>query len=155
MLYFVLTVFAIILIWYIAKPLPSDPSQQPVEIPAVDYDRLQYFGACDNGNYVSVWPLDRGDVAFECNIVGCYFRNGIQNYVGEFKGYLMAEPGNRHDSNAIKVMADDGHHVGYIPRNLTKKIREFRRLPCDCYGFIDIRMGDEGPLFFTCLYLKY
>ena len=94
MLYFVLTVFAIILIWYIAKPVPSDPSQQPVEIPAVDYDRLQYFGARDNGNYVSVWPLDRGDVAFECNIVGCYFRNGIQNYVGEFKGYLMAEPGN-------------------------------------------------------------
>ena len=51
-------------------------------------------------------------------------------------------------------MADDGHHVGYIPRNLTKKIREFRRLPCDCYGFIDIRMGDEGPLFFHMLISK-
>ena len=155
MIYFVLTVFAIGLIWYTFKPVPGRAPQEPVQIPTIDYDHLQYFGARDNGNYVSVWPLDRGDVAFECNMTGCYYRNDIQNYVGEFKGYLMAEPGNRHDSNAIKVMAADGHCVGYIPRNKTKAIRENHRLPCDCYFFIDIRMGDEGPLFFTCVYLKY
>ena len=155
MIYFVLTVFSIGLIWYIFKPVPGSAPQSSVQIPEIDYDRLQYFGARDNGNYVSVWPLDRGDVAFECNMVGCYYRNDIANYVGESKGYLMAEPGNRHDSNAIKVMAADGHCVGYIPRNKTKAIRENHRLPCDCYFFIDIRMGDEGPLFFTCVYLKY
>lgn len=146
-----------VLVWYRYIYLPDKNSSQQgvMRISVIDYEKLQYFGARNNGNYVSVWPKDHGDVAFECNIVGCGFRNDMQNYIGEFKGYLMAEPGNRYDHNAIKVMAEDGHCVGYIPRNQTKKIRESRRLPCDCYCFIDVRMGDEGPLFFTCVYLKY
>jgi len=154
MIYFLLFFVICVLVWYIYKPADRGGAQ-PVDIPEIDYDHLQYFGARNNGNYVSVWPKDHGDVAFECNIVGCFYRHDIQNYIGEFKGYLMAEPGNRHDSNAIKVMAEDGHCVGYIPRNQTKKIRQNHRLPCDCYCFIDVRMGDEGPLFFTCVYLKY
>lgn len=154
MIYFLLFFVVCVLVWYIYKPSDRGGAQ-PVDIPEIDYDNLQYFGARNNGNYVSVWPKDHGDVAFECNIVGCFYRHDIQNYIGEFKGYLMAEPGNRHDSNAIKVMAEDGHCVGYIPRNQTKKIRQNHRLPCDCYCFIDVRMGDEGPLFFTCVYLKY
>jgi hypothetical protein len=154
MIYFLLFFVICVLVWYIYKPADRGGAQ-PVDIPEIDYDNLQYFGARNNGNYVSVWPKDHGDVAFECNIVGCGFRNDMQNYIGEFKGYLMPEPGNRYDHNAIKVMAEDGHCVGYIPRNQTKKIRESRRLPCDCYCFIDVRIGNEGPLFFTCVYLKY
>jgi hypothetical protein len=154
MFYFLFFFAICVLVWYFYKPSDRGGAQ-PVDIPEIDYDNLQYFGARNNGNYVSVWPKDHGDVAFECNIVGCFYRHDIQNYIGEFKGYLMAEPGNRHDSNAIKVMAEDGHCVGYIPRNQTKKIRQNHRLPCDCYCFIDVRMGDEGPLFFTCVYLKY
>lgn len=154
-MYYFLLFFAIcVLVWYFYKPSERGGAQS-VDIPEIDYDNLQYFCARNNGNYVSVWPKDHVDVAFECNIVGCGFRNNIENYIGEFKGYLMAEPGNRHDSNAIKVMSSDGHCVGYIPRNETKKIRANYRLPCDCYCFIDVRPGDEGPLFFTCVYIKY
>jgi hypothetical protein len=32
---------------------------------------------------------------------------------------LVPEPENVHDPNAIKVMVNDIHHVGYIPRNDT------------------------------------
>ena len=152
MLYFVLTVFAIILIWQIAKPVPSDPSQQPVEIPAVDYDRLQYFGARDNGNYVSVWPKVSGiGRCVEFHIAGITFRGGAADrYLGEFVGRLVPESNNPHDPNSIRIEAPDGTKVGYVPKDSTYEVRGNATLPCSCCCFI-ARHGDH---YITCCYIK-
>ena len=52
-----------------------------------------------------------------CDIAGIRYCGNLSNYVGEFTGWLVAEPENPHDQNAIKITHADGKKVGYIPRN--------------------------------------
>ena len=39
----------------------------------------------------------------------------IYEYIGEHSFTLEAEPTNPYDANAIKILAEDGHHIGYVP----------------------------------------
>ena len=74
---------------------------------------LQYFCIKDKGYHVSVWPKGQKTGGYvEFYIAGIDYRENIDNYLGEFKGTLEAEPTNEYDPNAIKVLATDGHHVG-------------------------------------------
>ena len=78
-----------------------------------------------------------------CDIAGIRYCGNLSNYVGEFTGWLIAEPDNPHDPNAIKIVHADGKKVGYIPRNYDgDEIRFNRQFPCPCQCFI--ARGDNG-----------
>lgn len=131
------------------------PTVQPITV-TVNSDRgqvvpiqeLKYFCVKDKGYHVSVWPKNQriGDYE-EFTIAGLSHRDNIDDYLGEFKGTLEAEPTNEYDPNAIKVLAPDGHHVGYVPSDQTRFIREFTELPCTCYCYIGC---NNGTYFSDC-----
>lgn len=52
-------------------------------------------------------------------------RNGCQmKHVGTFIGKLVREPDNEFDENAIKVLHEDGTHIGYIKSEDTAAVRQ-------------------------------
>ncbi len=136
-------------------PLPVRvKSRKPIDEPKVK--RFRYFCIKDKGYHVSVWPIDSNNWLpgldyVEFNIAGLTHRDKIDNYLGEHAGKLEAEPTNMYDPNAIKVLASDGHHVGYVPKNMTQSVRDFTPLPCKCYFYIGC--SDDGTYFSDC-YIK-
>jgi len=115
---------------------------------------LQYFCIKDKGYHVSVWPKDQGIQGLdyiEFNIAGITHDENVDDYLGEFKGTLEAEPVNKYDPNAIKVLAADGHHVGYVPKDMTSEIRDNATLPCQCFCYIG---KNDGAYFSDCYILR-
>ena len=109
---------------------------------------LQYFCIKDKGYHVSVWPKDQSQFdIIEFPIAGMSHRDNIDDYLGEFKGTLEAEPTNPYDTNAIKVLAPDGHHVGYVPKDITAEIRNETNLPCSYFCYIGC---NQGTYFSDC-----
>ena len=104
---------------------------------------LKYFSVSKTGDYINIYPLDKMPGEFlEFQIAGCKYRKDIDNYLGEFVADLVPEPRNKFDRNAIKIVAcRDGHHVGYVPQNMTTAIRAARTLPCVCFCYIAKRNG--------------
>lgn len=115
---------------------------------------LQYFGMTVKDYYVNAWPKDKGvGECLEFNIAGVTFRSGIDNHLGEFEGRLVAEPNNQYDPNAIKILASDGHHVGYVPKDTTDEVRRLKKLPCKCYCLIYKHSDSDGTHYFTDCYI--
>ena len=111
---------------------------------------LQYFCIKDKGYHTSVWPHGHNSTdVVEFSIAGLSHSERITDYLGEFKGTLAAEPDNPYDHNAIEVLAPDGHHVGYVPKNMTSTIRRNATLPCPCYCYI----GMNGSTLFSDCYI--
>ena len=109
---------------------------------------LQYFCIKDKGYHTSVWPRGHHDTDVEqFSIAGLSHSERITDYLGEFKGTLAAEHDNPYDHNAIEVLAPDGHHVGYVPKNMTSTIRKNATLPCPCYCYIGM---NDSTLFSDC-----
>lgn len=112
--------------------------------------KLQYFCIKDKGYHVTVWPKDQSQFDIvEFPIAGMSHRDNIDDYLGEFKGTLEAEPTNAYDPNAIKVLAPDGHHVGYVPKDMTDEIRDNVTLPCPCFCYI----GENDGVYFSDCYI--
>lgn len=109
---------------------------------------LKYFCVKDKGYHVTVWPnnVSQLDIV-EFNIAGMSHRDNIDGYLGEFKGTLEAEPTNAYGPNAIKVLAPDGHHLGYVPADMTGEIRNEVTLPCPCFCYIGC---NNGTYFSDC-----
>ena len=115
---------------------------------------LKYFETSCNGNYVGVWPKGKGQgECLEFGIAGITFRKGVDEYIGELVGSLEEEPTNRYDRNAIKILAYDGHHLGYVPKDMTSEVRKATTLPCRCYCFILKRHTSEGEMYLTDCYI--
>lgn len=113
---------------------------------------LKYFCIKDKGYHVSIWPKERDQFDIvEFNIAGLSHCKGISKYLGEFAGTLEAEPTNQYDSNAIKVVAPDGHHIGYVPRDMTHEVRKAVTLPCPCFCYI---CKNSGFYFSDCYILR-
>ena len=126
----------------------SDP--QPAE-PVVQ--KLEYFCIKDKGYHVSVWPKDAGMQHLDYidfPIAGITHRERIGDYLGEHVGTLEEEPDNPYDANAIKILAADGHHLGYVPRDFIFDVRKFTSLPCKCYVYI----GENDGAYFSDCYIK-
>ena len=70
------------------------------------------------------------------SIAGINHRDGIVRYTGRNTVALVPEPKNEFDPQAIKVVAEDGHHLGYIRRDQTEMVRSWAR--------------DEFPMYCTC-----
>ena len=125
------------------EPLPKEPVVK----------NLQYFCVKDKGYHVSVWPKDQGMQNLdyiEFDIAGMTFRENIEEYIGEHSGTLEAEPTNPYDSNAIKILAEDGHHVGYVPKDMTSEVRKHTKLPCKCFFYI----GENDGSYYSDCYIK-
>ena len=129
------------------KPAPTQQQSQPMHSDA-PVQALEYFCIKDKGCHVTVWPNDvsQFDIV-EFNIAGMSHRDNIDDYLGEFKGTLEAEPTNAYDPNAIKVLAPDGHHLGYVPADMTSEIRNEATLPCPCFCYIGC---NNGTYFSDC-----
>lgn len=117
----------------------------------VQVQKLRYFCVKDKGYHVTVWPKDNriGEV-LEFTIAGMSYRDDIDDYLGEHIGTLEAEPTNEYDPNAIKILAEDGHHVGYVPKDMTSEVRSSATLPCTCYFYI----GENASTYFSDCYIK-
>lgn len=130
--------------------LSMKPKVKPTKKNEVEVQELKFFCIKDKGYHVSVWPKDQSflDIV-EFNIAGMSYRDNIDNYLGEFHGTLEPEPTNPYDSNAIKVLAPDGHHVGYVPKDMTEEVRKYTTLPCECFCYI----GENGGIYFSDCYI--
>lgn len=114
--------------------------------------KLKYFCIKDKGCHVTVWP--KGYVQLdivEFRIAGISHRENINNYLGECIGKLEAESTNTYDPNAIKVLARDGHHVGYVPKDFTSEVRKAVTLPCTCYIYIGI---NDNKYYSDCYVIR-
>ena len=112
---------------------------------------LKYFCIKDKGYYVTVWPKNYNHFDMvRFYIAGIEYRDNIDEYLGESVGVLEAEPTNPYDSNAIKILAHDGHHVGYVPKDMTDEVRTFAQLPCPCFFYIEKRNG----IYFSDCYIS-
>ena len=136
------------------QPQTSVRTKPRIVVDSYDDDakvqELCYFCIKDKGYHVSVWPkdYDQFDI-IEFNIAGISYRENIDDYLGEFKGTLEAEPTNEYDSNAIKVLAADGYHVGYVPKDMTKEVKDNAQLPCPCFCYI----GENDGIYFSECYI--
>ena len=137
-------------------PLSPKPSKPAVSVHHQEdkqrkVKRLRYFCIKDKGYHVTVWPKDNriGEV-LEFTIAGMSYRDNIDDFLGEHVGTLEAEPTNEYDPNAIKILAEDGHHVGYVPKDMTSEIRNSATLPCTCYFYI----GENAGTYFSDCYIK-
>lgn len=114
--------------------------------------KLKYFCVKDKGYHVSVWPKDQGFQGIdyiEFQIAGITHGEHINDHLGEFVATLVPDPTNPYDANAIKIMTDNGHRVGYVPRDTTSDIRNFYALPCSCYCYI----GNNDGIYFSDCYI--
>jgi hypothetical protein len=125
-------------------PLPKQEDEE------AKIQMLEHFCLVDHGYHVTVWPKDYNQFeVVQFDIAGMSYRENIDDYLGEFKGTLEAEPDNQYDPNAIKVLAADGHHVGYVPKDMTSEIRDNATLPCKCFCYI----GENDGVYFSECYI--
>ena len=133
----------------IRKPVITVESGNGSDAPIQE---LQYFCIKDKGYHTSVWPKGngyRGMDYIEFNIAGISHYEGIDNYLGEFIATLEPEQTNLYDENAIKILAPDGHHLGYVPRDTTDAIHDISSLPCSCYCYV----GKNNDTYFSDCYV--
>ena len=116
--------------------------------------------AIDDKTYNGPFPEHRSDGGFLSmydnlrilSIAGINHRTGIDRYVGRVECALIPEPENEFDQNAIKIVAEDRHHLGYIPSQQTDFMRAFtgNSFPYRCTAFIDAREDEiTGRTFFV------
>lgn len=115
-----------------------------------------------NNTYKGQWPERRDDGGWLSiyddlrilKVAGMNYRTGIGRYKGFIDVALVPEPQNEFDSNAIKVIASDRHHLGYVASHQTDFVRSLTgekfpyRCKCDIYeGENDEEKYYEGFLY--------
>ena len=116
--------------------------------------------AINNGTYNGPLPERRGDGGWLSiydnlrifKIAGINHRQGISRYVGRVECALVPEPENEYDPDAVKIVAEDRHHLGYIPSGQTDLVCSLtaNEFPYRCTAFIEAcEDEDDGHKFFT------
>lgn len=107
----------------------------------------------DDGGWLSVFENLR-----ILKIAGINRREGIDRYVGRVDCALVPEPDNEFDPEAIKIVADDRHHLGYIPADQTSFVRSLtaEEFPYKATAFIEEKKDEiDGHRFFVgYVYIK-
>lgn len=92
------------------------------------------------------------------SIAGINHRQGIDRYTGRVECALVPEPTNEFDPDAIKIVAEDSHHLGYIASGQTDFVRSLtaNEFPYRCIAFIEEREDEvDGHRFFVgYVYIK-
>ena len=113
-------------------------------IQADEVGRADVHQQINDGPYQGPLPERRNDGGWTSifdelrilSVAGINHREGIVRYTGRNTVALVPEPKNEFDPQAIKVVAEDGHHLGYIRRDQTDMVRSWAR--------------DEFPMYCTC-----
>ena len=120
----------------------------------------------NGGNYTGPLPERRADGGWLSiydnlrifKIAGINHRQGISRYVGRVECALVPEPDNEYDPDAIKIVAEDRHHIGYIPSGQTDTVcwLAANEFPYRCTAFIEAHEDEiDGHRFFTgYVYIK-
>ena len=114
----------------------------------------------NGGNYTGPLPERRADGGWLSiydnlrilKIAGINHRQGISRYVGRVECALVPEPDNEYDPDAIKIVAEDRHHLGYIPSGQTNLVCSLtaNEFPYRCTAFIEqCEDEDDGHKFFV------
>ena len=117
-------------------------------------------GAIKSGSYTGPLPERRADGGWLSiydnlrilKIAGINHRQGISRYVGRVECALVPEPDNEYDPDAIKIVAEDRHHLGYIPSGQTDLVCSLaaNEFPYRCTAFIEqCEDEDDGHKFYT------
>lgn len=122
--------------------------------------------AVNDGTYNGPWPVKRSDGGYLSmydtlrilKIAGINHRQNIGHYTGRTECALVPEPTNQFDPNAIKIVAEDSHHLGYIEAHQTDFVRSLalNSFPYRCTCFIDEHEDEfDGHKFYTgFVYIK-
>lgn len=81
---------------------------------------------------------------FEISIAGINYRENIEKYLGTCEVKLEPDPTNEYDPDAIKIVAADGGHLGFVPKDKTEEVRKRVSLPAS--GIAVISKGDSGEI---------
>lgn len=107
----------------------------------------------DDGGYLSIY-----DDLRILKIAGINYRQGIIRYTGRVMAALVPEPQNEFDPNAIKIVAEDRHHLGYISTNQTDFVRSLtgESFPyrCECHIYQAEDEDDWHKFFYGFVYIK-
>lgn len=107
----------------------------------------------DDGGWLSIYDNLR-----ILKIAGINHRQGISRYVGRVECALVPEPDNEYDPDAIKIVAEDRHHLGYIPSGQTDFVCSLtaNEFPYRCTAFIEAHEDEtDGHKFFVgYVYIK-
>jgi len=107
----------------------------------------------DDGGWLSIYDNLR-----ILKIAGINHRQGVSRYVGRVECALVPEPDNEYDPDAIKIVAEDRHHLGYIPSGQTEMVcwLTANEFPYRCTAFIDVCEDEtDGHKFFVgYVYIK-
>ena len=107
----------------------------------------------DDGGWLSIFDNLR-----ILKIAGINYRSGIGKYVGRVECVLVPEPTNEFDPDAIKIVAEDSHHLGYIASGQTDFVRSLtaNKFPYRCTAFIEEQEDElDSHKFFTgFVYIK-
>lgn len=115
--------------------------------------------ALDAGTYDGPLPERRGDGGWLSiydglriiSIAGINHRKDINRYMGRNTAAIVPEPKNEFDPNALKVIAEDGHHLGYVGRDHQETVRSWshERWPYYCEAIIRDAHEDDGTTFYV------
>ena len=120
----------------------------------------------NSGNYTGPLPERRADGGWLSiydnlrilKIAGINHRQGVSRYVGRVECALVPEPDNEYDPDAIKIVAEDRHHLGYIPSGQTEMVcwLTANEFPYRCTAFIEACEDEtDGHKFFVgYVYIK-
>ena len=107
----------------------------------------------DDGGWLSIYDNLR-----ILKIAGINHRQGISRYVGRVECALVPEPENEFDPDAIKIVAEDRHHLGYIQSGQTEMVcwLTANEFPYRCTAFIEACEDEtDGHKFFVgYVYIK-
>lgn len=115
--------------------------------------------ALDAGTYDGPLPERRGDGGWLSiydgmrilSIAGINHRKDINRYTGRNTVAVVPEPKNEFDPGALKVIAEDGHHLGYVGRDHQEMVRSWshERWPYYCEAIIRDAHEDDGTTFYV------
>ena len=115
--------------------------------------------ALDAGTYDGPLPERRGDGGWLSiydglriiSIAGINHRQQGDRYTGRNTVAVVPEPKNEFDPNALKVIAEDGHHLGYVGRDHQEMVRSWchERWPYYCEAVIRDAHEDDGTTFYV------
>ena len=127
---------------------------------------IDTYNAVLNNTYRGPWPEPRADGGYLSlydnlrilKIAGINYRTGINRYLGRVMCALVPEPDNEYDPEAVKIVAEDRHHLGYIPSEQTDFVRSMAggEFPYRCEAHIYESEDEEDghKFFYGFVYIK-
>lgn len=142
------------------KPKPELSATLELLRQATLMEDAETIKAINDGTYDGKLPERRSDGGWLSvyddlrilGIAGINHRQRIGSYLGRVDVALVPEPGNEFDPCAIKVVAEDGHHLGYVHYDQTPMVRAWAKdhFPKLAVAFIEQKTDEvDGYSFYV------